>query len=118
MLARLIRVLHLLAVLVGGHRALAIENLALRPQLAMYQRTRPRPAVRFDAAGAFDSLHERPEVLRQVLERPHLVPEPNLVDLVGLAVAAREVPFNDLDAGDGARQSYPESSRASSSRGR
>ena len=47
MLARLIRVLHLLTVLVGGHRALAFENLALRQQLAMYQRTRPRPPVRW-----------------------------------------------------------------------
>jgi len=47
MLARVIRVLHLLTVLAGGHRALALENLALRRQLAMYRRTRPRPALRW-----------------------------------------------------------------------
>ena len=48
MLARVIRVLHLLTVLAGGHRALALENLALRQQLAMYRRARPRPTVRSD----------------------------------------------------------------------
>lgn len=47
MLARLLRVLRLLTVLAGGHRALALENVALRQQLAMYQRARPRPAVRW-----------------------------------------------------------------------
>lgn len=45
MLARLLRVVRLLTVLGGGHRALALENLALRQQLAMYRRTRPRPAI-------------------------------------------------------------------------
>ena len=47
MLARLLRVLRQLTVLAGGHRALALENLALRQQLAMYRRTRPRPTVRW-----------------------------------------------------------------------
>jgi hypothetical protein len=47
MLARLLRALRLLTVLAGGHRALALENLALRQQLAMYRRTRPRPALRW-----------------------------------------------------------------------
>ena len=47
MLAGVVRVLHLLTVLEGGHRALALENLALRQQLAMYRRTRPRPTVRW-----------------------------------------------------------------------
>jgi len=42
-----IRVLRLLTVLAGGHRALALENLALRQQLAMDRRTRPRPAARW-----------------------------------------------------------------------
>ena len=46
MFARLLRALRLLTVLAGGHRALALENLALRQQLAMYRRTRPRPAAR------------------------------------------------------------------------
>lgn len=45
MLAHLLRVLRLLTVLAGGDRALALENLALRQQLAMYRRTRPRPAT-------------------------------------------------------------------------
>src|SRR5438094_8891251 len=32
--------------LCGGHRRLAIENLALRQQLAVYKRTAPRPRLR------------------------------------------------------------------------
>src|SRR5436309_9281763 len=32
--------------LCGGHRRLAIENLALRQQLAVYRRTAPRPRLR------------------------------------------------------------------------
>jgi len=47
MLARLLRVLRLLTVLAGGHRVLALENVALRQQLALYRRTRPRPSVRW-----------------------------------------------------------------------
>jgi len=47
MLACVIRALRLLTVLAGGHRALALENLALRQQLDMYRRTRPRAAVRW-----------------------------------------------------------------------
>ena len=47
MLARFIDGLRLLTVLAGGHRTLALENLALRQQLAMYTRTRRRPAIRW-----------------------------------------------------------------------
>jgi hypothetical protein len=42
-------VLHLLRLfpfLLGGHRQLALENLALRQQLAVYKRTAPRPKLR------------------------------------------------------------------------
>jgi hypothetical protein len=42
-------VLHLLRLppfLIGGHRQLALENLALRQQLAVYKRTAPRPRLR------------------------------------------------------------------------
>jgi putative transposase len=42
-------VLHLLRLLpffVGGHRQLALENLALRQQLAVYKRTAPRLRLR------------------------------------------------------------------------
>jgi hypothetical protein len=45
----IILVLHLLRLrpfLVGGHRQLALENLALRQQLAVYERTAPRPRLR------------------------------------------------------------------------
>jgi hypothetical protein len=38
--------LRLLPFLVGGHCQLALENLALRQQLAVYIRTRPRPQIR------------------------------------------------------------------------
>src|SRR5439155_901573 len=41
--------LHLLRIfpfLFGGHRQLALENLALRQQLAVYKRTRTRPRIR------------------------------------------------------------------------
>ena len=46
MLARLIRTLRLVVLLLGGHRGVALENVAVRQQLAMYQRRRARPAVR------------------------------------------------------------------------
>ena len=46
MVARLVRTVHVLALLAGRHRSLVLENLALRQQLAMYQRNRPKPAVR------------------------------------------------------------------------
>ena len=45
MIGRFIRVLRLLIVL-ASHRSLALENLALRQQLAMYRRTRPKLATR------------------------------------------------------------------------
>jgi len=42
----LLHLLRLLPFLVGGHRQLALENLALRQQLAVYKRTVPRPKLR------------------------------------------------------------------------
>ena len=41
-----LHVLRLLPFLVGGHRQLALENLALRQQLAIYKRTLARPQLR------------------------------------------------------------------------
>ena len=48
MITLLLHLLRLLPVLFGGHRQLALENLALRQQLAVYKRmmTRPRFAHR------------------------------------------------------------------------
>jgi putative transposase len=42
----LLHLLRLLPFLVGGHRQLALENLALRHQLAVYKRTVTRPKLR------------------------------------------------------------------------
>jgi len=42
----LLHVLRLLPFLIGGHRQLALENLALRQQLAVYKRRLPRPRLR------------------------------------------------------------------------
>jgi hypothetical protein len=42
----LLHLLRLLPFLVGGHRQLALENLALRQQLAVYKRTVTRPKLR------------------------------------------------------------------------
>jgi hypothetical protein len=42
----LLHVFRLLPFLVGGHRQLALENLALRQQLAVYKRKAPRPRLR------------------------------------------------------------------------
>jgi len=42
----LLHALRLLPFLVGGHRQLALENLALRQQLAVYKRLAPRPQLR------------------------------------------------------------------------
>src|SRR6266511_963963 len=46
MITLLLHLLRLLPFLCGGHRQLAIENLALRQQLAVYKRTAPRPRLR------------------------------------------------------------------------
>jgi putative transposase len=41
-----LHLLRLLPFLIGGHRQLALENLALRQQLAVYKRLAPRPKLR------------------------------------------------------------------------
>jgi putative transposase len=46
MITLLLRLLRLLPVLLGGHRQLALENLALRQQLAVYKRQMTRPRLR------------------------------------------------------------------------
>jgi putative transposase len=46
MLAALVVVLRSLALICGGHRAVALENLALRQQLAVFRRTVKRPPLR------------------------------------------------------------------------
>ena len=46
MITLLLHLLRLLPFLVGGHRQLALENLALRHQLAIYKRTVTRPRLR------------------------------------------------------------------------
>jgi hypothetical protein len=46
MLAALVIVLRSLALICAGHRAVALENLALRQQLAVFKRTVPRPSLR------------------------------------------------------------------------
>src|SRR2546428_5466509 len=46
MFTLLLHLLRLLPFLFGGHRQLALENLALRHQLAVYKRTVPRPRLR------------------------------------------------------------------------
>ena len=46
MITLLLHVLRLLPFLCGGHRQLALENLALRRQLAVYKRTATRPKLR------------------------------------------------------------------------
>jgi putative transposase len=46
MITLLLHVLRLLPFLFGGHRQLAVENLALRQQLAAYKRTTARPKLR------------------------------------------------------------------------
>jgi hypothetical protein len=46
MITLLLHLLRLLPFLFGGHRQLALENLALRQQLAVYKRTARRPPLR------------------------------------------------------------------------
>src|SRR2546427_9159155 len=46
MITLLLHLLRLLPFLCGGHRQLALENLALRHQLAVYRRTKPGPKLR------------------------------------------------------------------------
>jgi len=46
MITLLFHLFRLLPFLFGGHRQLALENLALRQELAVYKRTLPRPKLR------------------------------------------------------------------------
>jgi putative transposase len=46
MITLLLHLIRLLPFLVGGHRQLALENLALRQQVAVSKRTAPRPKLR------------------------------------------------------------------------
>src|SRR5262245_64480871 len=46
MVPLLLHVFRLLPLLFGGHRQVALENLALRQQLAVYKRAMPRPKLR------------------------------------------------------------------------
>jgi hypothetical protein len=46
MISTLLHLLRLFPFLCGGHRQLALENLALRQQLAVYKRTVTRPKLR------------------------------------------------------------------------
>jgi hypothetical protein len=46
MITLVLHLLRLLPFLCGGHRQLALENLALRQQLAVYKRTVRRPRLR------------------------------------------------------------------------
>ncbi len=46
MVTLLLRLLRLLPLLCGAHRHVALENLALRHQLAVYKKTVTRPKVR------------------------------------------------------------------------
>src|SRR6266849_2311794 len=45
MITLLLHLVRLLPFLLGGHRQLALENLALRHQLAVYKRTGTRPRL-------------------------------------------------------------------------
>ena len=47
MVVRVIPIARLLIILAGRQRSLVFENLALRQQLAIYHRTRPKPALRW-----------------------------------------------------------------------
>ena len=47
MVVRVIQIARLLIILASRHRRFAFENLALRQQLAVYQRTHPKPTVRW-----------------------------------------------------------------------
>ena len=46
MVTLLLHLLRLLPILCGGHRQIALENFALRQQLAVYKRTVTRPKLR------------------------------------------------------------------------
>src|SRR3954465_11493544 len=47
MVVRVMQVARLLIVLASRHRSLVFETLALRPALAVYHRTHPKPTVRW-----------------------------------------------------------------------
>ena len=47
MVVRVIQIARLLILLASRHRSLVFENLALRQQVAVYHRTRPKPTIRW-----------------------------------------------------------------------
>jgi hypothetical protein len=55
MLAALVVMLRSLALICCGHRAVALENLALRQQLAVFRRTGPRPVMSYRSADVMSS---------------------------------------------------------------
>jgi hypothetical protein len=59
MITLLLYLLRLLPFLCGGHRQLALENLALRHQLAVYKRTVTRPPLRRTDRLSFAKLRRR-----------------------------------------------------------
>src|SRR5437016_13235797 len=54
MITLLLHLLRLLPFFFGGHRQLAVENLALRQQLAVYKRTTARPQAAHDGSPLLD----------------------------------------------------------------
>ena len=60
MILLLLHLIRLLPFLFGGHRQLALENLALRHQIAVYKRTVTRPTVEANEVLAKDKLSSTP----------------------------------------------------------
>ena len=58
MVVRVIQIARLLIILASRHRSLVFENLALRQQLAVYHRTRPKPTVRTSLSRRTDGAGE------------------------------------------------------------
>src|SRR5438445_11468938 len=54
MITLLLHLLRLLPFFFGGHRQLAVENLALRQQLAVFKRTTARPQAAHDGTPLLD----------------------------------------------------------------
>jgi hypothetical protein len=65
---RVIQMARLLIILASRHRSLVFENLALRQQLAVYRRTRPKPTVWW--SDRLLSLLKTPFSLRQLMLQP------------------------------------------------
>ena len=105
MISTLLHLLRLFPFLCGGHRQLALENLALRQQLAIYKRTLARPQLRTTHRLFWAGLARIWTGWRQAL----VIVAPDTVRAGSAAASASTGPGSLATLPEGARPSTPRS---------